>query len=173
MRVKGMDRWYVVYTQPRSEERALWHLTTQGFRCFLPKFTRLRSHARRKSMILEPLFPRYLFARFDCDMTRWRSINGSRGVVQLLTQGPDPIPVPHGVIEKLVAETDDGGATSLSALGVFWKGRKVRINDGAFAGQVAEIEDLSTNGSLRVKLLLSLLGRTTSVELSACVLEPA
>jgi transcriptional antiterminator RfaH len=123
-------------------------------------------------MILEPLFPRYLFARFDCAMTRWRSINGSRGVVQLLTQGRDPIPVPHGVVEKLVAETDACGVTSLSALGVFWKGRKVRINEGAFAGQVAEIDALSLNGSMRAKLLLSLLGRITSVELPAYVLEP-
>jgi transcriptional antiterminator RfaH len=168
-----MVRWYVVYTQPRCEERALWHLSKQGFRCFLPKLSKLRSHARRKAMILEPLFPRYLFARFDCSMTRWRAINGSRGVVQLLTQGPEPIPVPQGVIERLVAETDAGGATSLSALGVLWQGRKVRINDGVFAGQTAEIEALPASGSARVRLLLSLLGRTSSVELPACALEPA
>lgn len=168
-----MDRWYVVYTQPRSEDRALWHLTKQGLRCFMPKFARMRSHARRKVTMLEPLFPRYFFVCFDSATTRWRVINGSRGVVQLLTQGPDPIPVPSGVVEKLVAETDQGGGTSLSALGVFWQGRKVRINDGPFAGQTAKIDTPPLDGSARVRLLLSLLGRAAPLELSAYALEPA
>src|SRR3990172_5588516 len=167
-----MDRWYVVYTQPRSEERALWHLSNQGFRCFLPKIALLRSHARRTTTILEPLFPRYLFARFNCAMTPWRSINGSRGVAQLLTRGPDPVPVPHGVVERLAADTDDNGVTSPFALGMLWKGRKVRINTGAFAGQLAEVDAPPLSGGARVKLLLSLLGRTSSVELPACAFEP-
>jgi transcriptional antiterminator RfaH len=167
-----MVRWYVVHTQPRCEEQALQNLSAQGFRCFLPKLLRLRSHARRKTTILEPLFPRYLFAQFDSALTRWRSINGSRGVVQLLAHGPDPIPVAPGVIEKLLADTDERGLTSLSALGVLWKGRKVRISDGVFAGQTAEISTLPLQGSVRVKLLLSFLGRMPSVELPVCAVEP-
>ena len=168
-----MDRWYVVYTQPRSEDRALWHLTTQGFRCFLPKVSRMRSHARRKTTVLEPLFPRYLFACFDPTLTRWRSINGSRGVVQLLTQGADLLPVPKGIVERLVTATDEKDATSLSGLGLLWKGRKVRISDGAFADQVGEVADAPLSGSARVKVLLSLLGRTSSVELPGHAIEPA
>ena len=76
-----MIRWYVVHTQPQAEEKACWHLATQGFECFLPRVVGIKRHARRVQPVLAPLFPRYLFACFDLDATRWRAINGTRGVV--------------------------------------------------------------------------------------------
>ena len=152
-----MQRWYVVHTQPRAEEKALWHLCNQGFRCFLPKLRKVSRHARRENVVLEPLFPRYLFTSFDCATTRWSPINGSRGVVGLLTNGSVPIPVPVGIVESLHAEADRDGVTPLGVLGRLWKGCKVRITAGAFGGHLAEIEALPMSGGNRVRLLLSLL----------------
>ena len=53
----SMKRWYVVYTQARAEERALWHLQNQGFDCFLPRFRTTKRHARKTSIVLERCFP--------------------------------------------------------------------------------------------------------------------
>jgi len=168
-----MNRWYVVYTQPRSEDRAFSHLRMQGFKCFLPKMSRLTSHARRRTRIFEPLFPRYLFTYFDPALTRWRCINGSRGVVQLLTQGADPLAVPNGIVERLTSVCDEEGTTSLVDLGLLKKGSKVRIREGAFTGQIGEIEQLPVSASARVKILLNLLGRTSSAELPVHAFEAA
>ena len=166
-----MKRWYVVHTQPRHEDRALWHLQNQGFECFLPRLKRLRSHARRARTVLEPLFPRYLFAFFDIATTRWRSINGSRGVVNLVTDGLQPLPVPEGVVEKLLGQADAEGVTSAAVLAALWTGRKVRICDGIFMGHIAEV-DTVLPGSLRVHVLLSLLGRVATVQMPAYAVEP-
>ena len=168
-----MQRWYVVHTQPRSEERALWHLCNQGFRCFLPKLRKVSRHARREKLVLEPLFPRYLFTSFDSATTHWSPINGTRGVIGLIADGSAPRPVPAGIVESLQAEADGVGVTPLAVLGRLWKGCKVRITAGAFGGQVAEMEALPANGGDRVRLLLCLLGRATSIEVPAYAIEPA
>ena len=167
-----MERWYVVYTQPRAEERALWHLRNQGFHCFLPKLQRLRRHARRSVAALEPMFPRYLFTLFDSTKMRWRAINGSRGVVSLLTQDSNPIPVAAGVVESLLATADAEQVVPVAVLQHLSKGRKVRIMSGALEGQLAEIEELTQNGTARVHLLMSLFGKLATLHVPAYAIEP-
>ena len=168
-----MKRWYVVYTQARSEDRALWHLQNQGFDCFLPRCFKTRRHARKTDTVLEPLFPRYLFTRFDPDVARWRAINGSRGVVGLLDDGVRPLAVPGGLIERLLAQSDQQGVMPLASLGMFWKGRSVRIKSGPFAGQIGEVGDVLAKGRDRVQILLNMLGVETSMEMPSYALETA
>ena len=168
-----MNRWYVVHTQPRAEDRALWHLRNQGFRCFMPRFHKTRRHARKTDVVLEPLFPRYLFIRFDADLSRWRAINGTRGVVELLRQGTRPLPIANDVIEALMAGADKNDVTSLAALGVFCKGRAVRITTGAFAGQTGKVAEVFAKGRDRVRVLLNVLGVDTELQVPARILETA
>lgn len=101
-----MMSWHVVHTQPRGEDTALWHLENQDFCCFLPRVMALRRHARKVKSVLVPLFPRYLFVRFDHEVSPWRAINGTRGVMRLLTNGPRPLAVPLGVVETLLTKCD-------------------------------------------------------------------
>jgi len=166
-----MMRWYVVHTQPRAEAKALWHLDNQGFHGFLPRVVELRRHARKAQEVLAPLFPRYLFVRFDFDAVRWRAINGTRGVVGLLANGPRPLAVPQGVVESLLAMCDGRGAASLSAMGVFTRGLKVRIKSGVFGGHTGEVADIFAGGADRVRVLLSLLGTQTELDLPAYAVE--
>jgi transcriptional antiterminator RfaH len=168
-----VTRWYVVHTQAQAEEKALWHLTKQGLYCFLPRLLRLRSHARRVAPVRVPLFPQYLFARLNLDETRWRAINGTRGVVSLLANGPNPIPVPRGLIETLVAKCAPGDVISLAALGAITKGSKVRVKGGAFDGQVGEITEPFAAGRDRVRILFTLLGAETEIQLPSYAIEAA
>jgi transcriptional antiterminator RfaH len=168
-----MSRWYVVHTQPQAEARALWHLRNQGFHCFLPRIVGLRRHARQVMRVLVPLFPRYFFVRFDLDVTSWRAINGSRGVVNLLTDGTRPLAAPVGAIESLVVKCDPQGVASLNVMGVFSAGRNVRIKSGAFAGQVGSITKILSEGSERVGVLLTLLGADTELQIPSYAIEAA
>jgi len=168
-----MARWYVVHTQPQAEARALWHLENQGFRCFLPRVVALKRHARQVKPALVPLFPRYLFIRFDLDTARWRAINGTRGVVSLLTNGSHALPVPQGVVESLLTKCDGRGAAPLTAMGVFTEGLKVRVKSGAFRGQTGQIAEILAPGGDRVRVLLTLLGAQTDLRLPAYAIEAA
>lgn len=168
-----MTRWYVVHTKPRAEAKAVWHLQNQGFQYFMPRIRALRKHARKVTTVLAPLFPHYLFVRLELNAVRWRAINGTRGVVRLLTDGSLPSPVPTGVVETLLTKCDRQGAVPLTAMGLFAKGLKVRIRSGSFAGQTAEINELFAEESDRVRVLLTLLGAEAELQLPSYAIEAA
>ena len=172
-----MSRWYVVYTQPKSEAKAVWHLRNQNFVCLFPRVLETRNHARQAETVLVPLFPRYLFVQLDLTLSRWRCINGTRGVVKLLANGLDPIAVPDGIIEALITKCDKRGVTSLATLDLFSKGRKVRIKTGPFEGQLGEVtRNLTTvdaYGYHRVGVLLTLLGAQSELQLPSYAIEAA
>jgi len=162
-------RWYVVQTQPFAEVRATTHLRRQGYRVFCPCYRKIIHHARRRTIALQPLFPSYLFLQFDISRDRWRSVNGTRGVVRLLAHGEHPNPVPRGVVEPLQAHTGADGALDWApSLEV---GQIVRVAEGPFAELVGKLKRLDADG--RVCVLLDLLGRSVPVSLHCGALDPA
>src|ERR1041385_189942 len=102
----GSPRWYVVHTQPCSEDRASLRLAAQGYRVFCPRLRKTVRHARKSESKLVPLFPGYLFLRLDVSRDRWRAVNGTRGVIRLLAQGDVPQTVPAGIVEDLKSHVD-------------------------------------------------------------------
>jgi transcriptional antiterminator RfaH len=154
-------RWYVAHTQPRAESRAIIHLERQGYSVFCPRYRKTVRHARKARSVLAPLFPNYLFLRLDASRDLWRAVNGTRGIVRLISQGETPQPLPHGVIEDLLAKTNAGGVMDWTPN--FKIGQAVRIADGPFAELVGKLEYLDATG--RVRVLLNLLGRSVSVAL--------
>jgi len=166
-------RWYVVHTQPRAEAKALWHLENQGFCSFMPWIPELKRHARQTKRTFGPLFPRYLFVCFDLDLASWRAINGTRGVVNLLTRGSNPLPAPPGVVEALRAKCDRTGRTTLAALGLLTQGSKVKVNSGVFAGQMGKVTEICVDRRHRVQILLTLLGAEVALQLPSYAIEAA
>jgi transcriptional antiterminator RfaH len=151
-----MKRWYVVNTQAQQEPRAQMNLRRQGFEAWLPQFRRRRRHARRVDSVLAPLFPSYLFVRLDLEIERWRSINGTFGVVRLLCNGDSPLAVPEGLVEEIMRRRDESGSVVLPPrrLAV---GEAVRVAFGPFADLEGLFQEMS--GRDRVVLLFELLGR--------------
>ncbi|MDE2112469.1 MAG: transcriptional activator RfaH [Alphaproteobacteria bacterium] len=164
----GGSRWYVVQTKPHAESRATFHLERQNYNVFCPLIRKTTRHARKLTPGFAPLFPGYLFLNFDISRERWRSVNGTFGVVRIVMQGDVPQPVPFGVVEILQERTTGGVINWVSTLET---GQSVRISDGPFAGLMAKLEHLGERG--RVHVLLDLLGRTVSVGLHCEALAPA
>ena len=95
--------WYAVNTLPHREFRAKGQLENQDFRVFLPQRLKTVRHARKLTNIQAPFFPRYHFIELDLTIHRWRSVNGTFGVNTLVMQGERPLPVPHGIVETMLA----------------------------------------------------------------------
>ena len=166
-----MKRWYVAYTQPTAERRATEHLKRQSFDVFLPLCRQIRRHARREETVLRPLFPRYVFVALDIAVDRWRSINGTIGVSNLLCHGERPAPLPDGVVEGLRDGELDEGVVPLSQLMLFDEGAKLRVLDGAFAGQTGAY--IAMTEAERVVLLFKLIGRDVAVTVPIHAVEAA
>jgi transcription elongation factor/antiterminator RfaH len=163
------ERWYVAQSQPRAEASAIGHLERQGYNVFCPRYRKTVRHARKARHVLAPLFPNYLFLQLDTSRDPWRAVNGTRGVVRLISQGETPAPLPHGVVEGLLARTGADGV--MEWMPSFKIGQAVRIAEGPFMDLVGKLEHLDAAG--RVRVLLELLGRHVSVALRCEVLIAA
>ena len=147
--------WYAVQTQPNRENLAVFHLERQGFDVWLPCYERMIRHARLLKRTRRPLFPGYLFINLDLETARWRSINGTIGVKNIVSCGRTPSVVDSEFIKALKAsESLDGFVdTSNDDLKL---GQEVEILSGPMAGQIGRL--LSLDAGNRVTVLFQMLG---------------
>src|SRR3546814_54129 len=97
---RGSDmRWHAVQTKPVQEDKASMTLRRQGYGVYLPKYARLRRHARRVERVARPLFSGYLFVAVDAGRQGWRAINSTLGVARLVAAADAPVAVPEAVTE--------------------------------------------------------------------------
>ena len=58
--------WYAIYTRPSHEKRVVEHFALREIECYLPSYRTSRRWKNRCNVELElPLFPSYVFARFQ------------------------------------------------------------------------------------------------------------
>ena len=167
--LEGNERWFLVYTQPKSEIRAEMHLKAQGFRPYLPQLQKTIRHARQLKTIWAPLFPRYIFLILDLERDRFLSVRSTVGVSSVFSCENRPVPVPEGIVEALVARKNEGGLALFHA--GLTRGQTVRIVSGPFADFVGTIERL--DGAGRVRILLNMMGTAVPLALHTSALLPA
>ena len=167
--LQGSERWFLVHTQPHSERKAALHLGAQGFKTYFPQIQKTVRHARRLMTVRAPLFPRYVFVILDLGRDRWLSVRSTVGVSSLFTCEDRPVPVPPGVVEALIARTDETGLALFDA--GLTTGQTVRILSGPFADFVVTLERLDAAG--RVRVLLTMMGTAVPVTLHRSALLPA
>ena len=156
--------WFCVKSRPRQEAVAERNLRSLGeVEVVLPRLRRTRRGHDKNKVVVEPLFPGYLFLRFDpAELTA--SVRGTRGVLHLVTQGGRAVEVAPKVIADLLALGPDATLSLLDEEPQV--GGKVRIIRGIFAGSEGEVIRLH-GPQKRIAVLLELLGSEKPVELSA------
>jgi len=156
--------WFCVKSKPRQEAVAARNLLALGeVELVFPRVRRTRRGHDRNREVVEPLFPGYLFVRFDPAELQG-TIRSTRGVLHLVEKEGKPVRVDEAVIAELRALGPDGILSALEEeLAV---GAKIRIVRGIFAGSEGEVLRLATPDK-RIAVLLTLLGSEQPVELSA------
>jgi len=145
-----MNSWYAVNTKTRCEAIACASLERHGVEVFLPMLRErkvLRGECRPTT---SPLFPRYLFAKFDVS-SQLRAVTYARGVKSIVAFGNGPSMVDESIIHAIRSQATDG-VIELSE-NRFSPGQIVRIQDGPLCGLEAVFEK-KLNGTSRTVLLL-------------------
>jgi transcription termination/antitermination protein NusG len=158
--------WYALQVRPRFEKAVASTLVNKGYEGFLPLCRHRSRWSDRMKEVHLPLFPGYLFCRFD--VNRRLPILVTPGVLHVIGIGKTPHPVDEEEIAALQAIVISGLKTEpLSYLTV---GEKVRIEIGPLAG----IEGILTavKGSSRLVVSVSLLQRSVSVEVDESWVVP-
>jgi len=148
-------RWYLVQCKPRQASRALEHLERQGYECLLPMHQIERLHKGQLQQLSEPLFPGYLFIHLDKVEDSWLPIRSTRGVNQIVSFGGSPAIVPESVVLALRQD--------ISVKPALVSGDRVFVTA---ANQLLEAIFLNESGNGRILLLLNLLQREHTIEVS-------
>jgi transcription antitermination factor NusG len=150
--------WFAVQVRARKEDWVASQLAGQGFDCFLPKYKTVRQWSDRVKELELPLFPGYLFCRFD--FHNRRSLVMTPGIIQIVGNGRSPIPVEQVEIEAIRLAVSSGLPNQP------WPylevGEQVRINYGPLTGLEGIL--VSFRGSHRVVLSVTLLQRSVAME---------
>ena len=154
-------RWYAVQTKPHKEELVLSRLAETGVPTYRP---RLRTPGRRRARIVS-LFPNYLFVRLG-SVEESVSVRYSPGVSRLLGFGDQPLPVNDRIITLIREREGEDGVIHPAQLFHFRPNQRVRLRGGAFDGLEAVFEGY-LRSTERVQVLLTLLGRSVPLQMSA------
>ena len=158
--------WYCLHTKPLKEAQVAAYCTDQlGLETYFPRLRQQRVIRRVRKTIVGPLFPRYLFCRFDPQLY-FRAVRYSPDVTGVVTAGNTPTIVADDLISGLRqwAGGDDGILTLRPKLP---PGAPVEVVSGPMQGLSGIILEDSTDRD-RVTLLLSILqcGAQLSVDRS-------
>lgn len=161
-------RWYCVQTKPRAESTALEHLARQRFHCFLPRVRLIRLRGGRRSRVVEPLFPRYLFLQARPELESLAPVRSTRGVLGLVRFGGRIAEAPGVLIQRLIADADSEGVI-LRPDNAPQPGDRVRIVEGLLQGLEGVYTQMA--GEVRAVILLNFLGSAQRIVVPAKVLE--
>lgn len=153
------ERWYLVRTKHRKEGLVEYKLREFLHHIFLP---RIKTQQLRWGSVIEsvaPLFPCYLFARFELESALYRVLHTS-GVVGVVCAGSTPSEVDPSIVEEIGRRGKDGVIELPKK--TFTPRERVRLTHGPLEG-FAGIFEHYRSGSKRVALLMNVVGASMRV----------
>ena len=154
---KENSSWFALAVVPRKEKVTAETLRMKGYENFLPLYTVRRQWSDRVQNVSLPLFPGYIFSRFDPAVRL--PILKIPSVLSIVGLGKTPEPIPEIEIGALQTVCKAGiHAVPCPFLTV---GAKVRMNEGPLAGVEGILVEAKET---RLILSVSLLQRSIAVE---------
>ena len=167
----GSGDWYVVHTYAGYENKVKANLESRIssmnmeekiFEVVIPMEDVMEIKGGKKQVVSRKVFPGYLLVRMYLDDDSWYVVRNTPGVTGFVGSGAKPTPLS----EKEVARILETKPVEKLKPRVEWQvGESVTVISGPFAqlpGTIAEINP----DQQKVKVLVSIFGRETPVELS-------
>jgi len=161
-----VQRWYALQVRTRWESSTAVLLTGKGYETLLPSYRTKRSWSGRQKEVNAPLFPGYVFCRFDAQQRL--PVLVTPGVIAVVGRGKVPVPVDDGEIASIQTVVASGlGAEPWPFLEL---GQKVRIECDPLQG----LEGILINfkGNQRIVISVSLLRRSVALEIDRSSVRP-
>lgn len=136
------SKWYVLYTKPRHEVKALKRLAQNGFEVYCPMKTTLKQWSDRKKKVSVPLLPSYVFIRIT-EKKRSTPLTDPSVLNYIFWLGKPAI-IRESEINTLKGIISKDKIQEFEVR-KFKIGDKIDINKGHIKGKGATIKDISKN----------------------------
>ena len=158
--------WYAIWTRSRHEKHVRDQLAQKHVDVFLPTITKWSRWKDRKKKIDWPLFPGYVFARFD--RSDRLPILKCDGVVTIVGSEGLPSPIPEIEIDGI--RTLIESELSYDPCPLIKEGMMVEVKSGPLKGVVGRL--VRKGAHARLVLSVDLIGQAVSVEVDAADVRP-
>lgn len=151
--------WFALHVRSRHEKSVFAQLEAKSQDVFLPCYTTRSKWADRIKDVSLPLFPGYVFCRFDPGMRS--KVLATSGVIDVVRAGRDPAPISPSEIEAIQRVVLTPIYTEpYSSIAV---GQRVHMCAGPLTGLTGSI--IEVRKQLRLVLSVELLNRSILVEI--------
>jgi transcriptional antiterminator NusG len=175
----GGMKWYIVHTYSGHENKAKLtllervrnaNLTDYFGEVLVPTESVMEMVKGQRRTTTRKFFPGYMFVQMVLEDRTMHLVKNTPKITGFLG-GSKPTPVPEREITGVQTNMTEGKSRPKAKV-VFEVGDTVRVVDGAFANFSATIEDVKPDKQ-KVKVLVSIFGRATPVELDFTQVEKA
>lgn len=173
--------WYVIHSYAGYENRVKANLENRIqslnmedfiFQIEVPMEEVTEIKNAQKKIVRRVRIPGYVLVRMDLTDESWGAVRHTPGVTGFVGHTHQPVPLTQnevfGMLAPLIAPKAEPGAKGGSAPAIevdFQVGESVTVTDGPFDTLPATISEINAEGQ-KLKVLVSIFGRETPVELS-------
>jgi transcriptional antiterminator NusG len=167
--------WFVVHSYAGFEKRVktnLQHRITSMnmedyiFQIEVPEEEVMEVKNGQRKQVKRNIYPGYVLVRMDLTDESWSCVRNTPGVTGFVGNSHHPSPLPLDEVEKMIAPKELKKSVKPDVKLVdFSIGESVTVMDGPFATLPATISEIMPEQA-KLKVLVSIFGRETPVELS-------
>jgi transcription termination/antitermination protein NusG len=169
--------WYVVHSYAGYENRVKANLESRTqslnmedyiFQIEVPVHQVIEIKGGKRQQVSEKVLPGYILVRMDLTDESWAVVRNTPGVTGFVGLSSRPSPLSLGEVASLLAPEPEETAAKAEvtrAAVEFAVGESVTVMDGPFATLPATVNEINSD-TQKLKVLVSIFGRETPVELS-------
>jgi len=171
-------RWYVVHVYSGFEKKIAQQIKEQADKSGLgeqfdevlvPTETVVEVRRGQKVNSEQKFFPGYVLVKMDLTDDAWHLVKNTPKVTGFLGTRNKPSPISDAEADRILKQNQEGVERARPAV-LFVVGEQVRVADGPFASFNGTVEEVDEEKG-RVKVSVSIFGRSTPVELEYWQLE--
>ena len=168
--------WFVIHTYSGHEERVRKNLDqrlkfmdseSEILQVVIPTEDEIEVRGGRRRTVTKKILPGYVLVQMVMSDQSWSIVRNTPGVTGFVGSGGRPTPLREEEVNEILKQMES--ETPRVKVG-FRKGQSVRVIDGPFIDFVGVVDEINT-GKAKVKVLLSLFGKETPVELDFLQVE--
>ena len=174
--VDNEKHWYVIHTYSGHEDRVKKNLEqrlkfmdsgTDVYQVVIPTEDEIEVRSGRRRTVTRKTLPGYVLIQMNMTDQSWSLVRNTPGVTGFVGSGGKPTPLEENGVNEILKQME---AEAPKVKIGFRKGQSVRVIDGPFIDFVGVVDELNMQKG-KVKVLLSLFGQETPVELDFLQIE--
>jgi len=165
--------WYVLHTYSGHENRVKSNLE-QRVRAMgmedrvseilVPTQEVAEIKGGKRKVSVKTSFPGYVLVQMDLDNELWYVVKSTPGVMGFVSTGTEPNPLEDEEVEELLRSAEQRPGEEVKQVIDLSIGDKAKIVEGPFTGFSGVVDEINEEKS-KLKLMISIFGRSTPVEL--------